>query len=77
MNSEVEGFLRKCNMHFLLDSFLAFGCSDRRCLEAVAKSGDAEIEKFIQTVIRRYPPARLLEDMQIWVLKQHFKSYAI
>ena len=62
-------------MAFLLDSFLAFGCNDGQCLEAVAKSGDEEIEKFIQTVICRYPPPRLLEDMQIWILKRHFKCY--
>lgn len=63
------------DMQFLLGSFLAFGCHDHQCLEVVAKSDDEEIERFIKTILRRYPPARTLQDMEIWVLTRHFKYY--
>ncbi|KAF5359738.1 hypothetical protein D9756_003043 [Leucocoprinus leucothites] len=77
---EVATFLQSCkpSMEFLFDSFMAFGCRNRKFLEAVAKLDYNEIEEFLRGVIRHSPPfgdSDTVPEMWVWLLKKHLKRY--
>lgn len=76
--NEVAAFLKGCNppMCHLLNSFIKFGCRNRKFLEAVADYDDNEMLDFLRTVIK-HENQGLGFEMDVWVLKRQFKRYFV
>lgn len=74
---EVEHFLCTCNpsMISLLNSFLAFGCHNRDLLAQVASRSNDEIDDLLRMVFLKKPKVTMITEMDLFILKQHFKVY--